>query len=108
MKYAYARVSTRKQFRDGSGIDIQVAKLKNAGYNELVIEECSASSMERPCFDKLIQRLQYGDILIVTSFDRLARTAVEGHALIQNLTKRGVSVHILNMGLILFESMNAT
>ena len=27
MKHAYARVSTRKQFRDGNGLDEQITKL---------------------------------------------------------------------------------
>ena len=30
MKYAYARVSTRKQSRDGNGLDEQIEKLKRA------------------------------------------------------------------------------
>ena len=57
MKYAYAGASTRKQFREGNGIDVQISKLKNTGYDELIIEEFSGSTTERPCLDKLIQRL---------------------------------------------------
>ena len=48
----------------------------------------------------LIQRLQQGDILIVTKLDRFARTTAEGSKLISDLLNRGVAVHILNMGLI--------
>ena len=100
MKYAYARVSTRKQFRDGNGLDEQIAKLKSVGYDELIVEEFSGYSAKRPKFDQLIQRLQQGDTLIVTKLDRFARSTAIGSALINDLLHRGVAVHILNMGLI--------
>ena len=100
MKFAYARVSTRKQFLNGSELDEQIAKLKLVGFDELVVEEFSGSSAERPHFDQLIQRLQKGDTLLVTKLDRLARSSAQGYALINDLLKRGISTHILNMGLI--------
>ena len=53
-----------------------------------------------PKFDALIQRLQHSDTLVVTKLDRFARSTVEGSSLINDLLKRGVAVHILNMGLI--------
>lgn len=100
MKFAYARVSTRKQFRDGNGLDEQIAKLENAGFDELVVEEFSGATTKRPHLDALIQRLQTGDTLIVTKLDRFARSAAEGLSLINSLLARGVHVFILNMGLI--------
>lgn len=100
MKYAYARVSTRKQSRDGNGLDEQIAKLTLAGFDELVIEEFSGHADKRPKFDQLIQRLQTGDTFIVTKLDRFARSTATGSALINDLLQRGVAVHILNMGLI--------
>lgn len=100
MKFAYARVSTRKQSRDGNGLDEQIAKLKLAGFDELVVEEFSGYSTKRPKFDQLIQRLQKGDTFIVTKLDRFARSTATGSALINDLLQRGVAVHILNMGLI--------
>lgn len=100
MKFAYARVSTRKQSRDGNGLNEQIAKLKAAGYDELVVEEFTGSTTKRPYLDALIQRLQQGDTLIVTKLDRFARSTAEGSKLISDLLQRGVAVHILNMGLI--------
>ena len=100
MKFAYARVSTRKQSRDGNGLDEQIAKLKIAGFDELVVEEFSVYSTKRPKFDQLIKRLQKGDTFIVTKLDRFARSTATGSALINDLLQRGVAVHILNMGLI--------
>ena len=100
MKFAYARVSTRKQFRDGNGLEEQIAKLEKVGFDELVVEEFSGAAIKRPQLDALIQRLKTGDTLIVTKLDRFARSAVEGLSLINNLLARGVHVFILNMGLI--------
>ena len=100
MKFAYARVSTRKQSRDGNGLEDQIAQLKLVGYDELVVEEFTGSTTKRPKLDALIQRLQNGDTIIVTKLDRFARTTAEGSKIISDLLNRGVSVHILNMGLI--------
>ena len=36
--------------------------------------------------------------LVVTKLDRIARPAVEGGAIVQQLLGRGVTIHILNMG----------
>lgn len=98
MKFAYARVSTRKQVRDGNGLDEQIAKLKAEGYDELVVEEFTGSSTNRPAFDSLINRLSSGDSLIVTKLDRIARSTAQGSALISDLLNKGIIVHILNMG----------
>ena len=100
MKFAYARVSTRKQSRDGNGLEEQIEKLKHAGYDELIVEQFSGSTTNRPALDSLIQRLKSGDTLIVTKLDRFARSTANGSALINDLLNRGVAVHILNMGLI--------
>ena len=104
MKFAYARVSTRKQSRDGNGLDEQIAKLNAEGYDELVVEEFSGSTTKRPRLDTLIQRLQHGDTLIVTKLDRFARTTAEGSKLINDLLRRGIAVHILDMGLVLLNN----
>ena len=98
MKFAYARVSTRKQLRDGNGLEEQIEKLKTEGYDELVVEEFSGSTTNRPAFDSLIKRLSFGDSLIVTKLDRIARSTSQGSALINDLLNKGVVVHILNMG----------
>lgn len=100
MKYAYARVSTRKQSRDGNGLFEQIEKLKAVGYDQLVVEEFTGTTTKRPMLDDLITNLQHGDTLMVTKLDRLARSTSEGSKLINDLLSRGVAVHILNMGLI--------
>lgn len=100
MKYAYARVSTRKQSREGNGLEEQIEKLKAVGFESLIVEEFTGSTTKRPMLDKLIANLKSGDMLIVTKLDRLARSTSEGSKLINDLLDRGISVYILNMGLI--------
>ncbi|MGG7099175.1 recombinase family protein [Clostridium sardiniense] len=56
--------------------------------------------MDRPIFKELINKLQYGDILVVTKLDRFCRTVKEGLETIDILINRGIKIHILNMGII--------
>ena len=96
MIYGYARVSTHKQ---KMGVEDQIIKLKQAGAQEIVEEVYTGTKMERPQFTALLERLQSGDKLIVTKLDRFARTAVEGGAIVKELHEKGVTIHILNMGI---------
>ena len=100
MIYGYARVSTKGQRDKGNSLEDQQKKLHEAGVQEIVIEQYTGTTTHRPKFDELLQKLKSGDTLKVTKLDRFARTAAEGSVLVKNLLDRGVSVHILNMGLI--------
>ena len=44
--------------------------------------------------------VQDGDTLVVTKLDRLARNTKEGIAIIDDLFKRNIKVHVLNVGLL--------
>ena len=100
MLYGYARVSTRGQERDGNSLTDQERKLKEAGCTVIVHDSFTGTKMDRPEFSRLIGMLRPGDRLVVTKLDRFARTAAGGIEVIRGLLDRGVSVHILNMGLI--------
>ena len=99
MIYGYARVSTVRQMKNGNSLEDQIAKLKEAGALEVVCDSYTGTKMERPEFSSLLDRLQPGDKLIVTKLDRFARTAVEGGAIVKELHEKGVTIHILNMGI---------
>lgn len=99
MIYGYARVSTVRQMKNGNSIEEQTAKLTAAGAQEIITDSYTGTKMERPQFTALLERLQPGDTLIVTKLDRFARTAVEGGAIVRDLHERGVTIHILNMGI---------
>lgn len=98
MVYGYARVSTAGQLRDGNSLEEQVAALQKYGCQEIVSESFSGKTMQRPEFQALLERLKEDDTLVVTKLDRFARTAIDGVETVRNLFKRGVRVHILNMG----------
>ena len=56
--------------------------------------------MDRQEFDRVLKILEAGDKLIITKLDRIARTATSGFETEKEMLNRGVSVHVLNMGLI--------
>lgn len=100
MIYGYARVSTRGQARDGNSIEGQEQMLRDAGCEVIYAESWTGTRMDRPKFTELMGKLRSGDRLVVAKLDRFARTTAGGIATIRELLGRGVSVHILNMGLI--------
>ena len=55
---------------------------------------------ERPELEKMLKVLKDGDTLVVTKLDRIARSVMGGSELINELNDRGVSVHILNLGIL--------
>ena len=99
-RIGYARVSSRGQERDGNSLETQKEKLENAGCDEIVMEAYTGATMDRPKFSKLVKKLQAGDTLVVCKVDRFSRTLREGLDIVDELRKRGVAVHILNMGLL--------
>ena len=100
MIYGYARVSTKGQAANGNSLEDQQKLLEDSGCTDIVVEQFTGTTTHRPKFDTLIEKLQTGDTLKVTKLDRFARTAGEGSILVKSLLERGISVHILNMGLI--------
>lgn len=97
--YGYARVSTVKQIA-GNSLEEQEAILRARGCQEIVVEQYTGKTTERPKLMELVARLQPGDTLIVTKLDRLARTVREGSDLIQSLITKDITVTIDNMGTI--------
>ena len=100
MIYGYARVSTKGQERNGNSLEDQEKQLREKGCAVIFHDSFTGTKMERPAFSELMEKIQSGDTLMVTKLDRFARTVKDGIAAIEGLLKRGVSVHILNMGLI--------
>lgn len=97
--FAYCRVSTADQTTDN-----QVREIASHGFaveaKRVVAETVSGSTsaMERPGFAKLMDKLESGDVLIVTKLDRLGRNAMDVRATIEALAKEEVRVHCLALG----------
>jgi DNA invertase Pin-like site-specific DNA recombinase len=70
----------------------------DSGCEEVIEEQYTGTTTERPQLEDLLMRLNAGDTLMVTKLDRLVRSATEGANLIKELTNKGIRVNILNMG----------
>ncbi len=97
--FIYARVSTADQNTDN-----QIREIEAAGFavnQRRIVTECisgSVAATERPQFAKLHDRLEPGDVLIVTKLDRLGRNAMDVRATVERLAAEGVRVHCLALG----------
>lgn len=97
--FAYCRVSTTDQTTDN-----QVREIEAAGFaveaKRIVVETVSGSvpAMERKGFARLRDKLEAGDVLIVTKLDRLGRNAMDVRATVDALAGDNVRVHCLALG----------
>ena len=97
----YCRVSTKKQLKDGNGLEAQEKEILSKYENAIICkEQYTGKTKERPIFTKVLSELKENDILVVNKLDRLARNTMEGIDVIQDLFNRNVSVHALNVGLL--------
>jgi DNA invertase Pin-like site-specific DNA recombinase len=96
----YCRISTKGQI-DNSSLEQQEKEILNR-YPHAVIEaeQYSGAKADRPIFNRVVGSLEKGDLLVVTKLDRFCRSTTEGLNYIEQLRKKGVNIHILNMGLI--------
>ncbi|MFW9179793.1 recombinase family protein [Corynebacterium amycolatum] len=92
-KIGYARVSSKDQ-----NLDRQLAALKKEKVFRVFTDTVSGSSPQRPGLDGALNYVRAGDQLIVVSMDRLARSLIDLHRLVDELTERGVSVKFLKEG----------
>ena len=97
--FAYCRVSTSDQTTDN-----QVQEIAAAGFDvnlkRIIAETVSGSvaASERAGFGQLLNKLEAGDVLVVTKLDRLGRNAMDVRATVEALTGMGVRVHCLALG----------
>ncbi|WP_429256726.1 recombinase family protein [Paraburkholderia sp. GAS334] len=97
--FAYCRVSTADQTTENQRREIEAAGF--AIDKRRVIEEAisgSVAASERPGFARLLDRLEPGDVLVVTKLDRLGRNAMDVRATVEQLAGGGVRVHCLALG----------
>ncbi|SON58511.1 putative DNA-invertase from lambdoid prophage Rac (plasmid) [Hartmannibacter diazotrophicus] len=97
--FAYARVSTTGQTTQN-----QIEEIRSAGFqvedHRIVTETISGSVpiAQRTEFSRLLDRLEPGDILIVTKLDRLGRDAMDVSSTVKALADGGVRVYCLALG----------
>ena len=98
MIYGYARVSTKAQAKDGNSLEAQERALEDSGACDIYVDAFTGTKTDRPEFDKLMDKIQKGDTLIVTKLDRFARSMTQGSELVSDLIEKGIRVYILNIG----------
>ena len=97
--FAYVRVSTTGQTTEN-----QIQEIEAVGFQveprRIVTETVSGSTAiaQRRGFAKLMDRLEAGDVLIVTKLDRLGRDAIDVSSTVKALAGMGVRVHCLALG----------
>jgi len=97
--FAYARVSTFDQTPEN-----QIREIEAAGFavepHRTITETISGSMAitQREGFSKLLDRMEKGDVLIVTKLDRLGRDAIDVSTTVAKLEVIGIRVHCLALG----------
>lgn len=97
--FAYCRVSTAEQTTDN-----QIQEIAASGFQvdsrRIIAETVSGSvaAIERKGFLTLLNKLESGDVLVVTKLDRLGRNAMDVRATVERLSSVGVRVHCLALG----------
>ena len=97
--FSYCRVSTADQTTQN-----QVQEIMAAGFaveeHRIIVETISGSvaALERPAFSKLVDRLERGDVVVVSKLDRLGRNAMDVRSTVDLLAQREVRVHCLALG----------
>lgn len=89
MKFGYARVSTAEQH-----LDRQLAALTEAGVEDdnIFREKVSGAKAHREQLERLKTYLREGDIVVVTSYDRLARSTKQLLEIQSELEEKGVAL----------------
>ena len=97
--FAYARVSTVVQLTEN-----QREQIAQAGYDipprRFVEEKVSGSvhASQRPGFQKLIERMEPGDTLVVTKLDRIGRDSIDVQQTVTAFENLGMRLIVLQLG----------
>ncbi len=97
--FAYARVSTIDQDPEN-----RIREIAAAGFQiepHRIITETISGSMaiaQRKGFSRLLDKMEQGDVLVVTKLDRLGRDAIDVSLTVTRLEEMGIRVHCLALG----------
>lgn len=97
--FAYARVSKTQQ-----ELENQIREIEVSGFiiepHRIITETISGSMpiMRRKEFSRLLDKMEKGDVLVVTKLDRLGRDAIDVSTTIAKLEAIGIKVYCLALG----------
>jgi len=90
MILGYARVSTRDQNLDG-----QRDAITAAGAERIFADKITGTARSRPELDRLLSELRDGDVVVVTKYDRLARSLKDLLEIVELIQARGAGFRSL-------------
>ena len=90
MLIGYARISTEEQ-----SLDAQLDALNGAGAGRIFADRISGSKRQRPELDRMLDQLRDGDVVMVTKYDRLARSLRDLLDIVQAIRDRGAGFRSL-------------
>lgn len=90
MKIGYARVSSEDQ-----NLDRQLDALKASGCENIYAEKVSGANTERPQLMEMLRYIREGDILVISSLDRLGRSAADLLRIVDTLREKKVELESL-------------
>jgi len=107
--YGYIRVSTDKQETENQRFEIlKYANEKKLGNVEIIEETVSGrKSWKDRELGKLIEKLQKGDVLIVTELSRLGRSMLEIMELLSILLRKGVELRVVKSNQVLKDDLHS-
>ena len=86
----YARVSSVDQH-----LDRQLAQLKDEQVEKFFVDKVSGKNLDRPGFTAMMEYVREGDVLVICSMDRLARSLMDLLNVTRKLQNKGVTVRFL-------------
>lgn len=92
----YGRVSTT-----GQKLDVQLSKLKEYGCldEHIYTDKQTGTTAHRVQLQECLKFVRKGDVLVVTKLDRLARSTLHLHEIVNNLTEKGVGFKVLDQSI---------
>lgn len=90
MIVGYARISTSDQ-----KLDSQEDALKASGADRVFADVITGSSRTRPQLDRMLDQIRAGDVVVVTKYDRLARSLKDLLEIVEDIKKRGAGFRSL-------------
>jgi len=109
MKYGYIRISTDKQTTENQRYEI----LKFTAIKQLVIDEwieetiSSTKRLEIRKFGELLQRMQKGDVLIVSELSRMGRNLMQIMKILHDCMEKDVMVYTVKENYELGNNINS-
>ena len=90
----YARVSSV-----GQSLEVQQEKLVSYGVDKLFAEKLSGTTAARPELKSCLEYVREGDVLVITKLDRLAKSTLHLHKIVNDLNSRGVGFKVLDQSI---------